>query len=157
MGVLRKIILGAPLLALALARASGQNKQRHRSGAASPGYLAAYKEKRVRRLGFRLHGGSFPPGDGVVAIPVETCTKSRQVHVYRQAGEEVNHSWLAHSAFEDQSSGAELACMWRAVRLQRGVRHQMGWCWRYPNDADATRGEKDERIRARKEVAREVH
>ena len=35
------------------------------------------------------------------------CAKSRQVHVYRQPVEEVNHSGSANSAFEGKSSGVE--------------------------------------------------
>ena len=57
------------------------------------------------------------------------CAYCRQVHVYRQPVEEVNHSGPARSAFEGKSLGVErsafegkslgveLACMQRAVRL----------------------------------------
>ena len=46
---------------------------------------------------------------------------SRQVHVYRRAMEEVNHSWLARSAFEGQPLGVELDCM----RLRRGCKGRL--------------------------------
>ena len=87
-------------------------------GVASPRFwnLGGYrpynptKPKRARKT-VRLHEASLSRGAGAVASPVITCAESRQVHVYRQPVEEVNHSGCARSAFEGKSLGIELACM----------------------------------------------
>ena len=79
-------------------------------------------QKKARRT-VRLHEASLSRGAGAVASPVMTCAECRQVHVYRQPVEEVNHSGFAHSAFEGKSLGVELACM-----LGLGDPRWRHWC-----------------------------
>ena len=66
---------------------------------------------KTARVAVRLHEALLSRRVGAVASPVITGAGRRQVHVYRQPVEEVNHSGCARSAFEGKSSGIELACM----------------------------------------------